>query len=153
MKPSKKSKNLESKKPKDFLFWAFIIGGSVLLLVVLIFVFVRPDTSSSKSLPKEISVNEAYQRYQTGTVLVDVREKEEWNEYHIPNTIHIPLGDLERRLKELPIDTPVVVVCRSGNRSQTGRDLLLDAGFTQVTSMAGGIKDWKSAGYPTSPGE
>jgi len=44
-------------------------------------------------------------------------------------------------------------VCRSGNRSKQGRDILLDAGFTQVTSMAGGLNEWKAAGYPTITGQ
>jgi len=44
------------------------------------------------------------------------------------------------------------VVCRSGNRSQEGRDILLEAGFEDVTSMAGGVLDWREAGYPVEVG-
>jgi rhodanese-related sulfurtransferase len=44
------------------------------------------------------------------------------------------------------------VVCRSGNRSQAGRDILLKAGFDQVASMAGGLSAWRSLGYPTVSG-
>ncbi len=46
----------------------------------------------------------------------------------------------------------LVVVCHSGNRSAKGRDILLNAGFTQVTSMAGGLIQWQAAGYPTVSG-
>jgi len=44
------------------------------------------------------------------------------------------------------------VVCRSGNRSQAGRDILLNAGFTKVTSMSGGLNEWRSLGFPTVTG-
>jgi rhodanese-related sulfurtransferase len=59
---------------------------------------------------------------------------------------------LEARVKDVPRDKEVVVVCRSGNRSQAGRDILVNAGFTQVTSMAGGLKEWAAAKLPTVTG-
>ncbi len=99
-------------------------------------------------LPLEISVEEAYQLYQEGVFFLDVREQEEWDAFHIPETTLIPLGELPDRLSELPRDRQIVVVCRSGNRSQLGRDTLLQAGFTNVTSMTGGVTEWSNAGYP-----
>ncbi|MCK4977259.1 MAG: rhodanese-like domain-containing protein, partial [Anaerolineales bacterium] len=62
------------------------------------------------------------------------------------------LGELEARASEVPLDREVVVVCRSGNRSQVGRDILLKSDFNQVTSMAGGMKQWSAAGYETVSG-
>jgi rhodanese-related sulfurtransferase len=53
---------------------------------------------------------------------------------------------------ELPRDREIVVVCRPGNRSAQGRDILLNAGFTRVTSMAGGLIECGAAGYPTVSG-
>ena len=103
------------------------------------------------SLPREISVSEAYSKYQNGTFVLDVRTQEEWNEYHAPNTTLIPLDQLPSRLNELPRDREIVVVCRSGNRSQQGRDILLNAGFEQVTSMTGGLNEWRASGYPVEP--
>jgi rhodanese-related sulfurtransferase len=100
------------------------------------------------TLPAEISVDQAYQKYQDGTFLLDVRTPEEWDEYHAPNTTLIPLDQLEMRLDELPKGEEIVVVCRSGNRSQVGRDILLANGFDQTTSMAGGLKTWRASGYP-----
>ena len=52
-------------------------------------------------------------------------------------------------VNEVPADQDVVVICRSGNRSQTGRAILLDAGFENVTSTDGGMNAWSAAGYPT----
>jgi rhodanese-related sulfurtransferase len=100
-------------------------------------------------LALNISVDEAYEMYQTGEYLLDVRTQEEWDEFHIPGTTLIPLDELENRVNEVPGDQNVVVVCRSGNRSQVGRDILLGAGFTQVTSMDGGVNEWRDKGYPT----
>jgi rhodanese-related sulfurtransferase len=114
---------------------------------------INGSKNASPALSQEITIADAYELYQTGVLFVDVRENEEWYEVHIPNTTHIPLGELARRQKELPKDQQIVVVCRSGNRSQTGRDILINAGFQDVTSMAGGVKSWQAAGYPTVTGE
>jgi rhodanese-related sulfurtransferase len=100
-------------------------------------------------LALNISVDEAYAMYQTGEYLLDVRTQEEWDEFHIPGTTLIPLDELESRVAEVPGGQNVVVVCRSGNRSQVGRDILLEAGFAQVTSMDGGVNEWRDKGYPT----
>lgn len=100
------------------------------------------------TLPAEISIDEAHELYQQGVFFLDVRTQEEWDEFHAPNSTLIPLDQLESRLQEVPDDEPIVVVCRSGNRSQVGRDILLNNGFNQVASMAGGLNAWRSAGYP-----
>ena len=84
---------------------------------------------------------------QSGTFVVDVRTQEEWDEYHAPNTTLIPLDQLPNRLSEVPKDKEILVVCRSGNRSQQGRDILLSAGYN-ATSMTGGLKEWYAKGYP-----
>ncbi len=84
--------------------------------------------------------------------MLDVREQSEWDTVHIPGAALIPLGSLADNLKVVPKGVEVVVVCRSGNRSQKGRDILLAAGYKQVTSMAGGINQWSAAGYPTASG-
>ena len=102
----------------------------------------------SQVLPRNITVADAYELYQAGAFLLDVRTLEEWDDYHIPGTTLIPLEELESRVNEVPQDQDVVVVCRSGNRSQVGRDILLQAGFNQVASMDGGVSDWRTAGYP-----
>jgi rhodanese-related sulfurtransferase len=136
--------------------------GVILFLVIVaavIYYVSQPSASTpavtptaGASLPAEISVEEAYQKYQQDVFFLDVRTQEEWDQFHIPNTTLIPLDQLTTRLNELPQDREIVVVCRSGNRSQQGRDILLEAGFTQVTSMAGGVTQWKAADHPTVSG-
>jgi rhodanese-related sulfurtransferase len=54
-------------------------------------------------------------------------------------------------VSELPKDKPIVVVCRSGNRSQAGRDILLQAGIA-ATSMNGGLNEWRASGHPVVSG-
>ena len=67
------------------------------------------------------------------TVIVDVRTVAEWeNDGHANCTVNIPLDQLESRLGELKKDQKVVLVCRSGNRAGTAKQLLESAGFTQV---------------------
>lgn len=105
-----------------------------------------------KPLPLEINASEAKTMQDAGAYMLDVREQSEWNEMHMPGATLIPLGQLASRLSEVPKDKPVVVVCRSGNRSAQARDLLAQSGFSSVTSMAGGMKAWSSAGLPTVSG-
>jgi rhodanese-related sulfurtransferase len=100
------------------------------------------------AVPLEISVQDAYAKYQQGVFFLDVREQSEWDTFHIPNTTLIPLGELPNRLNELPRDQLIIVVCRSGHRSAQGRDILLNAGFTNVVSVAGGLTEWSNQGYP-----
>lgn len=119
----------------------------IVLFIALVVYLLALAGGENKSLAPEISVDQAYQMYQQGAFVLDVRTVEEWNEYHAPNTTLIPLDQLPSRLNELPRDKQIVVVCRSGNRSREGRDILLAAGF-QATSMAGGLKDWYAKGYP-----
>jgi len=129
-------------------------GVQITILVVvalIVFIILQSGGSGGNGLPPAISVEEAYSKYQSGVFVLDVRTLEEWNEFHAPNTTLIPLDQLETRLNEVPRDREILVVCRSGNRSQQGRDILLNAGFEQVTSMTGGLNEWRSNGYPIEP--
>ena len=88
-----------------------------------------------------------------GAFILDVRELDEWVTGHIPDATLISLGSLASRTGEVPADRDIVVVCRTGNRSAQGRDILLNAGFKAVTSMAGGMNEWAAAGLPVATGE
>ena len=96
----------------------------------------------------DIGPAEASARWQAGAVLLDVREDAEWAAGHVPGAIHIPLGQLASRVAELPAGQPILVICRSGNRSQEGRDILLSAGLSPVASVDGGVRAWRDAGLP-----
>jgi phage shock protein E len=110
--------------------------------------------SSSPTLasPMEISPSQAQLEIQKGAMVLDVRESSEYATGHIAGAVLIPLGELAPRLQELPKDRLIIVQCRSGSRSAQGRDLLLKNGFTNVTSLSGGILAWQAAGYPVESG-
>jgi rhodanese-related sulfurtransferase len=151
-------KQATRRRPKDRLSikkrqsgWIAVAAVAVLAIVAVV-IWRQAGGSVARGLPAEISVAEAVAKRDEGAFILDVRQPEEWEEYHIPGSTLIPLEQLDERLAEVPGDREVVVVCRSGNRSQTGRDILLEAGFEQVTSMAGGVGEWRTAGYPTESG-
>jgi rhodanese-related sulfurtransferase len=121
---------------------------AVVALVVYLIATSAGGGGATSAMAREVNVDQAYEMYEAGTFVLDVRTQEEWDEYHAPNTTLIPLDQLPSRLSELPKDQDILIVCRSGNRSQEARDILLDAGFN-ATSMAGGLKEWYAKGYPT----
>jgi rhodanese-related sulfurtransferase len=88
-----------------------------------------------------------------GAFILDVRQPEEWQQFHIPGATLIPLGELPNRLNEVPKDKEIVVVCRTGHRSAQGRDILLNAGFPMVTSMDGGVTQWQTQGLAIATGQ
>lgn len=112
-----------------------------------------PTPGPASDLPLEVDVATAAQMRDAGAFILDVRELDEWVSGHIPDATLVALGSLASRAGEVPKDRDVVVVCRSGNRSAQGRDILLNAGFSRVTSMAGGMNDWAAAGLPVVTGE
>lgn len=126
--------------------------GILLIVAVVVFLILQMSGGNkNNALAPTISVSQAYELYQNGAFVLDVRTQEEWDEYHVPNTTLIPLDQLPSRLSEVPHDRQVIVVCRSGNRSQKGRDILLQAGYKQVTSMSGGLTEWRASGYSIEP--
>ena len=96
-----------------------------------------------------INAEQYNQRFIDGEdhVLVDVRTPEEFATGHIPGAINISVQTLPDRLNEIPADETIVVYCRSGNRSATATDILVNAGYAPVYDL-GGIQDWVIAGYP-----
>ncbi|MBK7316474.1 MAG: rhodanese-like domain-containing protein [Anaerolineales bacterium] len=120
---------------------------TVVAVAIIVIVLIALSGQGNQGLAREVNTDQAYQMYQSGVFVVDVRTQEEWDEYHAPNTTLIPLDQLQNRLAEIPKDREILVVCRSGNRSQQGRDILLAAGYN-ATSMTGGLKEWYAKGYP-----
>lgn len=90
--------------------------------------------------------------YNDDALVLDVREDKEYAEGHIPKAKHIPLGQLPGRLNELDKfkNKPVLVTCRSGQRSARACGILKKAGFETVYNQAGGIIAWERANLPVS---
>lgn len=81
------------------------------------------------------------------SLLLDVRELDEWIAGHAPDAMHIPLMELPDRLDTLPTDRPIVCVCRSGGRSARATEFLRHHGFDAI-NMVGGMKAWAEEGLP-----
>ena len=99
-------------------------------------------------LAPNLSVDEVAQvMSQTEVVVVDVREDWEFNSGHIPDAVLIPVAEIADRVDEIPTDVPVVLVCRSGNRSSQAYRYLKQQGFENIHNMLGGMLDWSESGY------
>lgn len=142
----------EQKQKQQFPVWMWaIVVVAFIALVVLVVSQLKPATQAE--YPGEVTIAQAAEKREQGAFILDVREPQEWQQVHIPGATLIPLGELSSRVNEVPKDREVVVVCRSGNRSATGRDILRSAGFTRVTSMAGGVTQWQAQGLPVASGQ
>ncbi len=82
-------------------------------------------------------------------VLIDVREPQEFAYCRIDGSLLIPLGEIARRLAELPRDRPLVMVCHTGRRSQHAAMFLAEAGFADVQNLQGGVEAWALEVDPT----
>ncbi|MBC8088682.1 MAG: MBL fold metallo-hydrolase [Phycisphaerae bacterium] len=81
-------------------------------------------------------------------LIIDVRKKDEWNHGHIPDARHIPLGHLLQQVTDVSRDAPIVVHCQSGGRSAIATSALMQAGFTNVRNLTGGIVAWEANNNP-----
>ena len=100
----------------------------------------------------EISPQDAAAKSQSGNaVIVDVREKDEWDEEHIPDAVHMSRGTIELDIEEkIPdLSQTIITHCGGGGRSALAAESLQKIGYKNVRSMAGGFKAWKAAGLPT----
>ncbi len=94
---------------------------------------------------EQMSVGELARRPSSNSpVVIDVRNDAEWNEGHIPNAIHIPLGQLAQRIDEVPENDNVVVQCQGGGRSSIAASLLQKLGRKKVANLTGGYRAWTS---------
>jgi rhodanese-related sulfurtransferase len=128
---------------KRNLTWVWV-SLAVLLVIVVGILLSRPGTTATV----EITPAQAHEKIQQGAFVLDVRSQEEWDQFHISGSTQISLDQLQNRLGELPKDKDIVVVCLSGHRSQSGTSILLEAGFTRIFCLGGGLQAWSSAGYP-----
>src|ERR1700761_1993907 len=90
------------------------------------------------------------EQLQTGALVVDVRQDEEWSTGHIPGARHVPKSHLESRIEGVAPDKsqPVILYCASGQRSAwAARTMMEDLGYDHVESMTGGFTLWKDRGY------
>lgn len=85
---------------------------------------------------------------QGGLVVVDVREPAEWSQGHIAEAVHIPLGTLMNRPRELLQQDGIIFVCSEGIRSAVACEVAAAIGRTQLYNLEGGTNAWIKQGYP-----
>lgn len=116
------------------------------------FLFNRSRSQNETSY-QNLSVDDYHAQYfnnKQAHTLVDVRTSEEFRGGHIPGAINIPLNALPARLKELPADRPIVVVCATGSRSRSGASACVRGGCAEVYNLQGGTMRWLSQRLPIS---
>ncbi|MBX6325722.1 MAG: sulfurtransferase [Chthoniobacterales bacterium] len=109
--------------------------------------------AEAKKQITEISPQDAAAKLQSGqAVMIDVREKEEWDQGHIPGALHMSRGTIELDIEEKIPDPETMVICHcgGGGRSALAAESLQRMGYKNVRSMAGGFKAWKAAGLPVT---
>lgn len=97
-----------------------------------------------------VDVKTASERQASGELLLDIREADDYKEFHIPNSMNIPYGRLKLRLDELESyrAKTILVIDHSGLRAPRAMEQLQKAGYAQVLVVKGGIAEWKAAGLP-----
>ncbi|MBN2392585.1 MAG: rhodanese-like domain-containing protein [Anaerolineae bacterium] len=111
-------------------------------------ILVVTPVAATVDLPADVTPKTVEELRDTGAIsIIDVREPDEFATGRIPGATLIPLGELAGRADEVPTDVPVVMVCRSGNRSSQAVQILQKAGFTNIHNMTGGMIAWSEAGY------
>lgn len=97
-----------------------------------------------------VDVKVAAERQARGELLLDIREADDYKEFHAPNTTNIPMGRLALRLAELePYKSKsIMVIDHAEQRAPRAMEVLLKAGFSQVFVVKGGMAEWKKAGLP-----
>jgi len=101
----------------------------------------------------EISPGDAAAKSKSGNaVIIDVRDKDEWDEGHIPGAINMSRGTIELDIEEKVPDPNAMIICHcgGGGRSALAAESLQKMGYKNVRNMAGGFKAWKADGLPTA---
>lgn len=93
----------------------------------------------------QLSAAEAVAMLREGAVLLDVRELEEWNAGHAPEATHIPMGELASRIGHVDRSRPIIIICRTGRRSDHAAGALRNAGY-DAYNFSGGMHAWQQAG-------
>ncbi|RAS91033.1 hypothetical protein A3863_07335 (plasmid) [Priestia endophytica] len=102
------------------------------------------DSSAQTTSIPEISLDEFKKKVESDKPLhiLDVREREEYKEAHIPGVVHIPLGEVEKRSNELNKEDKIYVICHSGRRSEAAAQTMKKQGFKNLINVVPGMRDW-----------
>ena len=124
--------------------WALFVA-LVIIVALLARTWVTPGGIKSIGPMEAVSLSS----HKNG-IFIDVRTDEEYREGHILHCLHAPLGLLDSKLQTIGKykDRPLIVYCRSGNRSGRAGGILKKQGFNEIYNLAGGVMAWQSANLP-----
>ena len=132
-----------------------ILKNTPALLFLLLSLFITACSKAESSIT-EVSASEITQQYLDSHLIIDVREPDEFASGYIENAVLMPMGSLQTQLPKYLKEkfsnqtikkqstTPILLYCRSGNRSGVAANFLQKQGYTNVVSLKGGIKSWKA---------
>jgi rhodanese-related sulfurtransferase len=122
--------------------WKWMITG-ILTAAAAAFIFLNSSAEeeiSTKELEEKLTEEQADDYY-----FVDVREPDEFREGHIEQMENYPLSTLSEEYASLPQDKPLVIICRSGSRSEQAVEFLEQEGFDDLINVEGGMLEWEGA--------
>ena len=128
--------------------------GKPLLASALLAVAAATATFAAAGTLQAVDVKQGAVLQSRGALLLDVRESDEYAQGHAPGSTLIPLGQLQHRLQEIDgyQNKPIVLICRSGRRSEQALKLLERAGFSAAVNVEGGMIAWQKAGLKVISG-
>lgn len=127
------------------------VGNNWLLSTLWVGLAIALVMLRNKTAGESVSAQQAVMLInRSNAIVVDIRDKKDFDAGHIVDAIHIPLSKLGTRVTELDKhkDGPVIVACRLGPQSVDAVKVLRSAGFTQVLRLSGGMTEWRSQGLP-----
>ncbi len=110
----------------------------------LLNLFRRPSSLKNLS-PQEVATQLAHS---PKPVIVDVRSALEYKAGHIEGAMHYPLGNELKAVQNIPPSTPVILICKTGHRSQAAAHTLLKNDFTNLYHLEGGMGRWRKENLP-----
>ncbi len=141
---------MSTSKEMKYRMNAFLVIAIVVVLAAIVFVISRATNNPTAGATAKITPAEYQAQFSVAKadhLLLDVRTPEEFASGHIPGAVNISVDMLASRLSEIPTNQPVIVYCRSGNRSATASNILAEAGYSSIYDL-GGIVAWEAAGLP-----
>lgn len=109
---------------------------------------------AAKARVREVAITEAEQEIRDASLLIDVREADEYAAGHLPGAIHMSRGLIEFKLSSNPAmgarDLRIVLYCKTSGRAALAANALQDMGYLNVSSIAGGFDAWVAAGKPVA---
>lgn len=127
----------------------------VIALIVVSILLLQDILENAFQKTKSLSPTQAVAEMNNDeTVVIDVREPQEYSKGHIPNSINLPLGSIDEKIDALKLDrqSPLIIACQIGTRSSAAGKKLSNAGFEQIFTIRGGVQAWEDNHLPLKKG-